>query len=248
MLLFLSNGVLAIKNIPEVKLTEISQQLLLAAKTREPVDSFISILTRLPEKTLEEQLITDDQKKAFWINIYNAYTQIILSHNPGRYKDRSAFFSDRQIEIAGRKMSLDDIEHGILRHSKIKWSLGYFNKLFPSSFEKNSRVHKLDFRIHFALNCGATSCPPIAFYKPSQIDKQLDMATKAYLAGESEYRSVENKIYVPALLGWFRRDFGGKQKIRSLLKKLSVIPTGSNPAIRFKKYDWNLFIGNYTKD
>ena len=78
-------------------------------------------------------------------------------------------------------MSLDDIEHGILRRSKIKWSEGYFNKLFPSKFEKENRVNKVDYRIHFALNCGARSCPPIAFYDPEKLDKQLDVATMIYL-------------------------------------------------------------------
>lgn len=56
--------------------------------------------------------------------------------DPGKYKNRSLFFGERQISIAGKQLSLDDIEHGILRHSKIKWSLGHLNKWFPSAFEK----------------------------------------------------------------------------------------------------------------
>ncbi len=232
----------------DVYVIEVSQALLLAAKTRESTDSLTSILRGIRAGELEKQLVSDNQKKAFWINIYNAYTQIILTKNPDQYKKRSSFFGSRQIAIAGRNLSLDDIEHGILRHSRVKWSLGYFSKLFPGAFEKTNRVSKVDYRIHFALNCGAKSCPPIAFYKPEILDKQLDMATKVYLKGESEYREKENKVYVPALMGWFRRDFGGKKKMKVLLADLSIIPAGRNPSVKFKKYDWNLYLENYKNE
>ncbi len=170
---------------------------------------------------------------------------MILSKNNEKYKDRGSFFGDQQIEIAGEKISLDNIEHGILRHSKLKWSLGYLNKLFPSAFEKKNRVNALDYRIHFALNCGAKSCPPIAFYQPHQIDKQLDLATQAYLAGDVKYDEAKNTVALPAIMGWFRADFGGKKKMVSLLKQLHIIPEYKKPAVTFSKYDWNLFLENY---
>lgn len=232
----------------DVNLMDISQGLLLAAKTKAPTDSMTAILQKISVNGLETQLLSDEQKKAFWINIYNAYTQIILSKNPDQYKKRSSFFGSKQIDIAGKELSLDDIEHGILRHSKIKWSLGYFNKWFPSSFEKMNRVKRLDYRIHFALNCGAKSCPPIAFYKPEQLNKQLDMATKVYLKGECEYKENENIVYVPALMGWFRHDFGGKKKMRRILAELAIIPAGKNPSVKFKKYDWNLYLENFKNE
>ncbi len=231
----------------DTHLVDLSQQLLLAAKTQEPTDSLVKILAESTEASLAAQLVTDDQKKAFWINLYNAFTQIILSKNPDKYASRNSFFGDPQIVVAGNKLSLDKIEHGILRHSKVKWGLGYLNKWFPASFEKKTRVNKVDYRIHFALNCGAKSCPPIAFYKPEQLQKQLDVATSVYLKGESEYKADQNKVYVPALLSWFRGDFGGIGKIKDLLKTLSIIPSEKNPSIVYKKYDWELFLENYKK-
>jgi Protein of unknown function, DUF547 len=232
----------------DVNLMDISQALLLAAKTKEPTDSLTALLKKISVNELQNQLLNDDQKKAFWINIYNAYTQIILSKNPDQYKKRSSFFGSKQIIIGQRSLSLDNIEHDILRHSKVKWSLGYLNKLFPAHFEKINRVTKVDYRIHFALNCGAKSCPPIAFYKPQQLNKQLDIATKVYLTGESEYKETENKVYVPALMGWFRHDFGGKKKMKILLKELMIVPKDKNPSVTFKKYDWNLYLENYKNE
>jgi len=230
---------------PQPSLIELSQQLLLAAKTQAPTDTIAAQLSRIQEKDLTGQLVSDNDKKAFWINLYNAYTQIILSKNPEQYKKRSTFFGNKVIFVAGKHLSLDQIEHGILRRSKVKWSLGYLNKLFPAAFEKRNRVGKVDYRIHFSLNCGARSCPPIAFYKSGQLDQQLDIATKVYLQGECVYDSNNNAVIVPALMNWFRRDFGGKKKMKILLKKLSVVPENKNPAIHFKKYNWDLFLANY---
>ena len=229
----------------DINLVALSEQLLLAAKTKEPTDSLQNILQHITLEDLTKQLLNDDLKKVFWINVYNAFTQIILSKGPLKYKNRSSFFGAEDINIAGKQMSLDLIEHGILRRSKIKWSEGYLNKLFPSSFEKQTRLDKLDFRMHFALNCGAKSCPPIAFYKPEVINKQLDMATKTYLKGDAVYDSANNTVSVPALMGWFRHDFGGKKNMLALLRSIDIVPANASPRIVFKKYDWNLFLSNY---
>ncbi|MCW3112810.1 MAG: hypothetical protein JWR18_1206 [Segetibacter sp.] len=238
----------AVDSAANLNLIETSQQLLLQAKTHEPTDSLVKVVEGISEASLNSELTNDTFKKAFWINLYNAFTQVILSKNPDKYKNRGAFFGDKQISIAGKKLSLDDIEHGILRHSKIKWSLGHLNKLFPSSFEKNQRVDTVDYRIHFSLNCGAKSCPPIAFYRPDQLDKQLDMATKVYLQGEVEFDEKENKVALPAIMGWFRGDFGGKKKMVELLHQLHVVPADKTPAITFKKYNWSLFLENYKSE
>ncbi|MDQ6762434.1 MAG: DUF547 domain-containing protein [Bacteroidota bacterium] len=226
-------------------LVSLSQQFIYAAKTGESVDSQITKLKNLPYNELKNGLASDAEKKAFWINLYNGYTQMILKSDPDKYKDRNKFFKAKQIEVAGKIFSLDDIEHGILRRSKIKWSLGYLNKLFPGKTEKDLRVDTLDYRIHFALNCGAKSCPPIAFYNPENLNQQLDLATKSYLAGEAEYNAENNVVKLPALMNWFRRDFGGKKKMKLLLKKIKIIPEESNPKIKFKKYDWDLFLDHY---
>ncbi len=231
-----------------VDLISVSQQLLLAAKTKESTGSFVNILQNISAEDIRNDLKSDNLKKAFWINLYNAYTQVILTKNPDFYKKRSSFFGSKQILIAGKNLSLDDIEHGILRRSKIKWSLGYFNKIFPSNFEKENRVDKLDYRIHFSLNCGAKSCPPIAFYDPEKLDKQLDAATKTYLKGEAEYDPGRNCVSLPALMRWFSKDFGGRKKMVEVLKQLAIIPADKNPKINFKKYDWDLFTENYKNE
>lgn len=225
----------------------LSQDYIYAAKTGAPLTELSQNLASLSYEDLKKMLSTDNAKKVFWINLYNGYTQATLSVNPEQYKSRNAFFKKKAINVAGEMLSLDDIEHGILRRSKIKWSLGHLNKLFPSKREKEWRVDSLDYRIHFALNCGAKSCPPIAFYNDETLDTQLDLATKAYLTGEAEYDSAANVIHLPKLMSWFRADFGGKKGMRQLLRRQGVIASDASPKIKFKNYDWTLTLNNYTK-
>lgn len=226
-------------------LVKLSQEFIYAAKTNEPTGAYIKNLQELNYNELLTGLKTDDDKKAFWINLYNAYTNVSLHANPGQYKSRNKFFKNKNIIVAGKSFSLDKIEHDILRRGKIKWSLGYFSKCFPGKTEKALRVDKLDSRIHFALNCGAKSCPPIAFYNPENLNPQLDVAATAYLTSETSYDAVTNVLQLPAILSWFRRDFGGKKKIVELLKTKQLLASAVTPEIKFKKYDWTLYLDNY---
>ncbi len=232
--------------ITDTNYVNVSQQLLYAQRTGEIVDTFIKLLQVADQSILQKELSTDALKKAFWLNIYNAFVQKLLSENPEKYKNRHSFFSEKQIIIAQHTLSLDDIEHGILRRSKIKWALGYLNKPFAGKFEKIFRVDTLDERIHFALNCGAKSCPPIAYYDPGKIEMQLRLASINYLKNETEYSKASNIIYLPKFMDWFRGDFGGKKGITKMLIKYGVIK--NDVSIRFKKYDWTLFLNNYRKE
>ncbi|HVE60561.1 MAG TPA: DUF547 domain-containing protein [Chitinophagaceae bacterium] len=224
---------------------QLSQDFLYAAKTGEQTKSFEVQLSSLDFSFLQKQLKNENTKKAFWINLYNAYSNSILKKDPEKYKNRNRFFKAKQIEVAGKMLSLDEIEHDFLRRTKIKWSLGHLNKLFPSKTAKALRVNEVDYRIHFALNCGAKSCPPIAYYTPEKLDQQLDLATKSYLHSESDYDKEKNIILLPRIMSWFRADFGGKKGMKEILKKHGIIPADVNPKIKFKAYDWTLELNNY---
>lgn len=243
-----NNKVATVNSIQQSKndFVQLSQQYIYAAKTGDSLNAFTKKIAALSFNELKTTLVSNNEKKAFWINLYNGYTQAALKENAGQYKSRNAFFKKKSIDVAGRLFSLDEIEHGILRRSKIKWSLGHLDKLFPSRREKALRVKNLDYRIHFALNCGARSCPPIAFYNDETLDTQLDLATKAYLTGEAEYDSSTNTIRLPKLMSWFRADFGGKKGMVKILRKYGIIAADSLPKISFKDYDWTLTLNNYS--
>ncbi len=230
--------------------TEFSMELVEAVRDGKQVDHMVRWLANASEEELYTSLNTESKKKAFWLNIYNAYIQIILLDNPELFEDRNSwfgynFFSSPQITIAGKELSFDDIEHGIMRRSKIKISMGYLNKWFPDSFVKRFWWNEIDPRIHFALNCGAASCPYIAVFDPDRVEEQLDITTKNYLEKTTEYNHETEIAKVNRLMSWFRADFGGTQGAIDMLKRYDIIPNNADPELEFKEYDWTLDLGNY---
>jgi len=221
----------------------ISEKLLLAVKQQEPVNDLVNELEHFQFTQLQEELNTDERKKAFWINIYNAYFQILrISKNLVKPK----VYKEKEIVIAGKYFSLDDIEHGILRRFRYKYSLGYLPNMFAPEFIKKLIVKTIDYRIHFALNCGAKSCPPIAFYSVDRINEQLDTATLAFLEIDTEIDTENKKIYVTSLFKWFLKDFGGLNGIRIILnKQLNVNTKGYK--IKFKVYSWEEQLHNFSE-
>jgi len=232
-----------VENGPYIQL---SQELVQAVRNDETRSGIIEQLANIPMQQLDEALNTDAEKKAFFINVYNGFVQHILMKNPEKFEDRDKFFTTDQITIAGQELSLDDIEHGIIRGSKVKWSLGLIQDPFADDFEKAFRVKETDPRIHFALNCGAKSCPYVAVYRAEKLDEQLDIISRQFLQRTSEYQPEEGKVYVTSLISWFRGDFGGLDGAKEMLKKYDVIPDNADPELEFKDYDWTLELGNFT--
>lgn len=225
----------------------ISKKLVEAAKSKniKEATSYMDLIAKADEKMLLKQLESDTEKKAFFINVYNGFTNISLRKNPEQYKDRGAFFKSEQFIIAGNKVSLDIIEHGFLRRSSIKWSLGALHKLFPSKLDRKFRVNDVDYRIHFSLNCGAKSCPPVGMYDAKNLEKQLDASTSKYLKLNTSYNKEKNTLMVPSLMSWFRGDFGYKKGVIKICQKFQIIPNNAKPDLSYKDYDWTIELDNF---
>lgn len=224
-----------------------SAELLQAVKTQNQptIDRLTQQLAEVSPQTLADDLSDDTRRKTFWINLYNSYVIILLRENPDLYDDRDAFFTEPRATIAQAKLSFDDIEHGILRRSKIKLSLGLANNPFAGDYEKMMRVDEVDWRIHFALNCGADACPPVEIYHTSSLDQQLENRARLYLKNNTVYREADNTVIVTPLMSWFRGDFGGSTGVKEILKSYSLIPQESDPSLEYKDYDWTLDIDNF---
>ncbi|MAU26817.1 MAG: hypothetical protein CMH48_12710 [Muricauda sp.] len=223
----------------------LSEEFLQHIKDGKDTEAFQEQLANTTLDELANTLQTDEQRYAFWINIYNAYIQVVLSKNPKYYDDRRAFFGDEQLHIAGEMVSFEKIEHGILRKSQWPLGLGYVRKWFPGRFERKLRVKERDYRIHFALNCGAKDCPPVAIYTPERIKEQLQKGTEIYLKRTSDYNEKTKTVAVTSLFNWFRGDFGGKSGVKKILKNHKIIPTTKGVDLQYKNYDWTLDLDNF---
>jgi hypothetical protein len=227
---------------------DVSKKLIESARSQDgKASEYIDLIAKADQNTLLSQLKDDDAKKAFFINVYNGFTNTSLRKNQDQYKNRGDFFKSEQFVIAGNKVSLDNIEHDYLRRSSIKLSLGKLHKLFPSKLERKYRVDHVDYRIHFSLNCGAKSCPPVGLYDAKNIDKQLDASAEKYLKATSTYNKEQNTLTVSPLMSWFRGDFGNKRGVLKICKKFKIIPAEAKPQLNYKDYDWTLDIDNFIK-
>src|SRR6056297_80872 len=235
-----------------VSYAELSKQLIEALRDEQPYFMITRRLANVPEDELYRNLDSEPEKKAFWINIYNAYVQILLLENPDLFEDRNSwfgynFFTTPQVTIAGKELSFDDIEHGIMRRSKIKLSLGYLNQWFVDDFIERFWWDEIDPRIHFVLNCGAASCPYIAPFDPDRVEEQLRIGAKEYLEDTTDYYPDDKEVEVTRLISWIRGDFGGVDGAIEMIKSYGIIPEDADPSVDFKEYDWTLELGNYKK-
>ncbi len=204
-----------------------------------------SCLEALKQITLNDVLAfkSDDEKKAFWINTYNA---VVLGHIALRPEEieewvaRKKFFMRKSVVFNDFSLSLDQVEHGILRRSRIWWSKGYLRNPLPGVIEKCLRVDQLDPRIHFALNCGGNGCPPIRHYSSNDIEQQLEIATKAFI--HAEVSLTEKRIVASKIFSWYINDFGGSRGLKHFLHRYVDIQSHSTRGLSFKPYDWRPWV------
>ncbi len=138
---------------------------------------------------------------SFWANLYNAKTiDIVLDHYPVKsIKDISLGggftalvtggpWKAKVVKVAGQDLSLDDIEHGLLR------------KIFK------------DPRVHFAVNCASIGCPNLSnqAFASATLEAQLDDAARAYVNSPRGVRVAGGgKVTASSIYKWFQEDFGG---------------------------------------
>jgi len=222
--------------------TAVAQALLLATKTGEDPDPHLDRLAAFGPSDLEQVRTDRETALAFWCNLYNAGTQLLLDRRPDLYESPFRFFRffrATAVTVAGTDLSLDGIEDGILRAGRSKYTLGYTRQLRPGRFARRYGLDAPDPRIHFALNCGAASCPAIRFYEPGRVDAQLDTATEAYLDQTVDYDRDAGVVRVPRVCLWFRGDFGGGRGIRAFLREHGAVPADASPNVRYRSWDWS---------
>jgi len=222
---------------------KLSQDLLWAVKTEGEIEKFEKRYSDIELMEFKSQIQNDTLRKTFWINTYNAWYQIIRRKIDAPSKK---IYALKLIPFGRLMLSLDDCEHVILRKNKIKWSLGYLRNIFSNLKVKQFMVDELDYRIHFALNCGATSCPPIRFYESKYLEDQLTMATQAFVEGETTVDHEQKKLTVSRLFLWFMNDFGGKKQIKRLHSDIFKKDFGLYQ-LDYANYDWSDELANFSE-
>jgi len=170
---------------------------------------------------------SENDKKAFWINAYNAFTvSLIVQKYPvksikdiaGKIYKVNTPWDIKFITIGGKKYDLNNIEHGILRKQ--------FN----------------DPRIHFALVCAAMSCPRLRneAYTGADLDKQLEDDGRDFLNDKSKNRISAEKAELSKYFSWYKGDFTEKGTLHDFINKYSSTKMNAKTKVEHIEYNWKL--------
>jgi len=196
---------------------------------RDALAAYVDRMAAVPVSTLARP-----EQMAYWINLYNALTvKVILDHypvdsildvdiSPGLFSDGP--WGRELVEIEGEGVSLDDIEHRILRPI---WA---------------------DPRIHYAVNCASIGCPNLAptAYTAASLEAMLDAGARAYVNHPRGVTIADDGLLtVSSVYAWFDEDFGVRDA-----NVIAHLKAYAEPALKTRletveniserQYDWSL--------
>ena len=179
--------------------------------------------------TLDPRDLSRAEQFPYWINLYNALTVEVVLRHPRKgsiLRMGKGLFSigpwgDSLIKVAGVDLSLDDIEHRILRPI---WK---------------------DHRIHYAVNCASIGCPNLAreAYTPENTERLLAQGETDYVNHDRGV-SLDGRLRLSSIYKWYRSDFGEtEQDVLSYLARhrpeLAEQLNAHTGRVDYR-YDWNL--------
>lgn len=206
-----------------------------------------------------DMLLMDQHTRlAFSINVYNimikhAFIQLGI---PTTNYQRAYFFGRIGYNIGGLFFSFNELENGVIRsNQKAPFTL---TKPFSSSDPRLKLALEIaDPRIHFALNCGAKSCPPIKNFSSQSIHEELRIVSLAFHESDQNtyVDDLHHELYVSKILNWYRSDFASslsdlpiavlpflrgakKDRLQKMIKSKKPIN------VKFFEYDWSTNASN----
>ena len=160
-----------------------------------------------------------NEKLAYWINAYNAFTvDLIIRNCPlESIKDIKDPWEQRLWQIGDKWINLNEIEHKILRKMN-------------------------EPRIHFAIVCASESCPKLLneAFTAENLEAQLTKATKLFLSDTSKNEISENDIKLSKIFKWFAKDFKTNGSLVEFLNQYSDVNISEKAKKSYKDYDWSL--------
>lgn len=192
-------------------------------KDKAELDAYLKTLSDNPPQSSWSQ----DDQKAFWINVYNAFTvSLIVQKYPvksikdiaGKIYKINTPWDIQFIKIGTKTYDLNNVEHGILRKK--------YN----------------DPRIHFALVCASISCPKLQrdAYTGVSVNTQLENAGKEFLNDRSKNNIATDKASLSKYFSWYAGDFKQNGTMRDFINKYSVTKMNANTRISYLDYNWGL--------
>lgn len=167
---------------------------------------------------------SENKRKAFWMNAYNAYTvKMIIENYPLKSimdikKNGKGAWDIPYAKVGGKTYTLNAIEHEILRPK--------FN----------------DPRIHAGINCASYSCPPILnkAFTEANVNSLLEKAFKNFVNDPLRNKITANNVQISQLFDWFKGDFTKSGTVIDYLNKYSKTKISKSAKISYLEYNWSL--------
>lgn len=203
------------------------------------LDSYLAKTSRVSKAQFDHW--SKNEQLAFLINTYNAWTiKLVIENykNIKSIKDLGGMFKSpwkkEFISLFGNTISLDEIEHQLIRGSD----------------------RYKDFRIHFAVNCASIGCPALRneAYSADRLNAQLENQTQVFLGDSNRNRIENNTLYLSPIFKWYLADFQkgwlGVSNLFDFLARYSssislsqsqlVALQNGDIDIKYLEYNWNL--------
>ncbi len=187
------------------------------------LDRYLKLLSDNPP----DSTLTKNEKFAYWINAYNAFTVKLITENYplksikdlGSTATKNSPWDKKFFTIGSKEMTLNNIEHDILRKQ--------FN----------------DPRLHFAINCASFSCPKLLnrAFEPATLNKQLDARAVDFLNDTSKNIITPTAVKLSSILKWYGDDFTKTGLTKTeYINKYSKIKIVASSTIDYLPYNWAL--------
>ena len=160
------------------------------AEDRQKLAGYLQALAQLDPRTYAKA-----EQMAYWINLYNALTVFVIvpRYPVDSIKDIKSGLIDfgpwnlELIPVQGETLTLNNIEHGILRPI---WQ---------------------DPRIHYAVNCASLGCPNLApeAYRSDNLERLLEQSAADYINHPRGAQVTDGELLISSIYDWFKADFGG---------------------------------------
>lgn len=179
---------------------------------------------------LSPSQMSNAEATVFWANLYNAVTlDVVLDHYPVKSirEIKSGFragpWKRDLVTVEGKDLSLDDIEHKILR---VKYASPF---------------------IHYMVNCASIGCPNLetSLWTVDGLKTRQEAAARAFLASSRGVTiNADGDLNVSSIYNWFGKDFGGKAGVLRHIKEYGPADVQAAIAAGGKvdddEYDWSL--------
>lgn len=191
---------------------------------RDKLDKYLREMSSLDPRNYSKA-----EQKAYWINFYNALTvDLILEHYPvksitkiGPWYRFGPWDSDIT-RVAGQKLTLNDIEHRILRPL---WE---------------------DNRIHYAVNCASLGCPDLSgkVFSATTTDQMLDALARRFIRQEKGVSWIDGRLTLSRIYEWYEKDFIDQEGVVLHLRQFASVATARKlkeyTGVIQYQYNWGL--------